>query len=66
MSMSGKHPGRSEGRGQGSPELVQDKVRFELYGTEILDKQVAASGSCGRVYLPLHWLGKRVKIIRVN
>ncbi len=42
------------------------KVKFELYGTEILDKQVASSGNCGRVYLPLHWLGKKVKIIRLD
>ncbi|MCB2225925.1 MAG: DUF2080 family transposase-associated protein [Desulfarculaceae bacterium] len=41
-------------------------VRFELYGEEIVEKQVAASGKSGRVYLPVEWLGKRVKIIRVN
>ncbi len=64
--MSGKQTASPRAKGPQGSESAQDKVRFELYGTEILDKQVAASGSCGRVYLPLHWLGKRVKIIRVN
>ncbi len=42
------------------------RVRFELYGLESVEKQVAASGKSGRVYLPMDWLGKRVKIIRVD
>ena len=64
--MSGSESSKATGTTRQGPEPEGDKVRFELYGTEILDKQVAPSGSCGRVYLPLHWLGKRVKIIRVN
>lgn len=52
---------------QGPASAEQDqRVRFELYGEEIVEKQVAASGKSGRVYLPMDWLGKRVKIIRVN
>ncbi|MCB2228261.1 MAG: DUF2080 family transposase-associated protein [Desulfarculaceae bacterium] len=41
-------------------------VKFEVYGVEIVEKQVAASGKSGRVYLPMEWLGKRVKIVRVD
>ncbi len=44
----------------------QRPVKFTLYGMEIVDKQVASSGKSGRVYLPLEWLGKRVKIVRVD
>jgi hypothetical protein len=43
-----------------------DKVRFEVFGAELMEKQVSASGKSGRVYLPAHWLGKKVKIIRVD
>ena len=42
-----------------------NSVRFELYGLEVVEKQVTASGKSGRVYLPVKWLGKRVKIIRL-
>jgi putative transposon-encoded protein len=42
------------------------EVKFNLYGEEVIHKKVTASGSCGRVYLPLAWVGKKVKIIRIN
>lgn len=40
--------------------------RFEVWGEEMLEKTVAKSGSSGRVYLPPDWIGKRVKVIRVD
>ena len=43
-----------------------DKVKFECYGFEIIEKEVRRSGSTGRVYLPPDWQGKSVKIIRIN
>lgn len=44
----------------------ESEVKFKLYGEEVIQKTVTASGSCGRVYLPLGWVGKKVKIIRVD
>ncbi len=41
-------------------------VKMELYGNELAHKKVSASGACGRVYLPLAWVGKKVKIIRLD
>jgi putative transposon-encoded protein len=46
--------------------LLSGEVQFSLYGEEVVQKTVTASGTCGRVYLPLGWVGKRVKIIRVD
>lgn len=43
-----------------------ENVKFKLYGEEVVNKIVSASGKCGRIYLPLGWVGKRVKIIRVD
>ena len=43
-----------------------DKVKFEVYGEEMLEKDVRISGNSGRVYLPPDWVGHRVKIIRVD
>ena len=42
------------------------KVRFEVYGEEMIEKEVKLSGNSGRVYLPPAWVGSKVKIIRVD
>jgi putative transposon-encoded protein len=45
---------------------VQNKVKFEVYGEEMIEKEVKQSGNSGRVYLPPEWVGKHVKIIRID
>lgn len=42
------------------------KVKFEVFGEEMLEKDVRSSGNSGRVYLPPDWVGHRVKIIRID
>ncbi|HXX35543.1 MAG TPA: DUF2080 family transposase-associated protein [Thermodesulfobacteriota bacterium] len=46
--------------------FVQNKSKFELYGEEMIEKIVKLSGNSGRVYLPPEWVGKHVKIIRID
>lgn len=41
-------------------------ARFEVQGHEMLEKVVKQSGNSGRVYLPPDWVGKRVKVIRIE
>lgn len=45
---------------------VPPMAKFEIYGEEMIEKQVSLSGKSGRVYLPQEWVGKSVKIIRVH
>ncbi len=45
---------------------IQNKVKFEVYGEEMIEKEVKQSGNSGRVYLPPEWVGKHVKIIRIE
>ncbi len=45
---------------------IQSKVKFEVYGEEMIEKEVKQSGNSGRVYLPPEWVGKNVKIIRIG
>lgn len=40
--------------------------KFEVYGREMIEKTVKAAGNSGRVYLPPDWVGKHVKIIRID
>ncbi len=44
----------------------QIKVKFEIYGEEMIEKKVKSSGNSGRVYLPPNWVGHQVKIIRID
>lgn len=42
------------------------KVKLEVHGAEMIEKRVRASGNSGRVYLPSNWVGRHVKIIRID
>ena len=48
------------------PEAMKSKVKFEIYGEEMIEKKVKLSGNSGRVYLPPNWVGHNVKIIRID
>jgi putative transposon-encoded protein len=52
--------------GQAPDEMAKGKVKFEVYGEEMLEKKVSLSGNSGRIYLPPDWVGHQVKIIRIN
>ena len=45
---------------------IQNKSKFEVFGEEMIEKVVKQSGNSGRVYLPPEWVGKHVKIIRID
>jgi putative transposon-encoded protein len=47
-------------------EIARVKVKFEVYGLEMIEKEVKQSSNSGRIYLPPDWIGKHVKIIRTN
>ena len=44
----------------------RSRVKFEIFGEEMIEKRVKASGNSGRVYLPPDWVGHKVKIIRID
>jgi len=48
-----------------SAQFAKNKVKFEIYGEEMIEKRVKLSGNSGRVYLPPNWVGHKVKIIRL-
>ncbi len=51
---------------QNIPENAKSKVKFEIFGEEMIEKTVKLSGNSGRVYLPPTWVGHTVKIIRID
>ena len=38
-------------------------TKIQLTGFEMLEKQANKSGNSGRVYVPIEWIGKKVKVI---
>jgi putative transposon-encoded protein len=48
------------------PDAAHKMVKFEVFGEEMLEKQVKLSGNSGRIYLPPDWVGHRVKVIRID
>ena len=42
------------------------ETSIQLKGFEMLEKQVNKSGNSGRVYVPIEWIGKKVKIILIE
>ena len=57
---------KSKSNRQADRNVVKSKVKFEIYGEEMIEKKVKSSGNSGRVYLPPNWVGHQVKIIRVD
>ena len=58
---------KTDNSGEREPVVgpTNNKVKFEIYGEEMIEKRVKLSGNSGRVYLPPNWVGHRVKIIRI-
>lgn len=50
------------------PERRSDspKTKFAVFGEEMIEKEVKSSGNSGRIYLPLEWVGKHIKVIRID
>ena len=63
---SKNHSQISDNDNKPSAEAPNSKVKFEIFGEEMLEKRVKASGNSGRVYLPPNWVGHKVKIIRTD
>jgi hypothetical protein len=39
---------------------------YRIQGYEVVEKTVTARGTSGGVYVPVSWVGKRVKIVRID
>jgi putative transposon-encoded protein len=59
-------PLEPEDKKTGLRTAPQARVKFEVYGEEMIEKEVKSSGNSGRIYLPPNWVGHTVKIIKVE
>ncbi|MCA1793837.1 MAG: DUF2080 family transposase-associated protein [Desulfotignum sp.] len=55
---------KDENQERFASDYRETKVKFEIYGREMIEKIVNSSGNSGRVYLPPDWIGTKVKVIK--
>jgi len=55
-----KTGGKSSDRGK------PRRTKISVFGEEMIEKEVRPRGTAGRVYLPRDWVGKHVKIVRID
>ena len=41
-------------------------MKIEIYGYEAIEKTAMKAASTARVYLPVGWTGKKIKIVRLE
>ena len=49
-----------------SMENMKPGMKIELEAYQVIEKVVKSGGNSGRVYVPVDWIGKRVKILLVE
>jgi putative transposon-encoded protein len=50
-----------------APEEIKDKpISIQMEGYEIVEKIAMPSGTTARVLVPRHWIGKKVRVVRVE
>jgi putative transposon-encoded protein len=55
---------KDESQEETESDYRETKVKFEIYGREMIEKVVNSSGNSGRVYLPPDWIGTKVKVVK--
>lgn len=45
---------------------MTDEMEIKINGYQIIEKIVKQSGNSGRVYVPIEWVGKKVKVVLVE
>jgi putative transposon-encoded protein len=49
-----------------SKREVKAPMDIRMVGYEVVEKVAMPSGTSARILVPRHWIGKRVKVIRVE
>ena len=49
-----------------STENIKPGMKIEVEAYQVIEKIVKSSGNSGRVYVPVDWIGKRVKILLIE
>jgi putative transposon-encoded protein len=45
---------------------MAQEMEIKINGFQIIEKVVKQSGNSGRVYVPIEWVGKKVKVVLIE
>ena len=46
--------------------VIEKPVSMQMEGYELVEKTAMPSGTTARVLVPRHWIGKRVRVVRLE
>jgi len=46
--------------------VIEKPVSIQMEGYELVEKTARPSGTTARVLVPRHWIGKRVRVVRLE
>ena len=49
-----------------SKHVIQKPVSMQMEGYEMIEKSAKPSGTTARILVPRHWIGKKVRVVRVE
>ena len=45
---------------------MKKPIQMKMDGYEIVEKKADKGGNSGRVYVPNHWIGKKVRVVLIE
>jgi len=45
---------------------MKQSIQMQMEGYEVVEKKAERGGNSSRVYVPKHWLGKKVRVVLIE
>lgn len=46
--------------------MKEKPMEIKMEGYEVVEKKAELGGNSARIYVPKHWIGKRVRVVRLD
>ncbi|MCK5458853.1 MAG: DUF2080 family transposase-associated protein [Thermoplasmatales archaeon] len=46
--------------------MKEKPMEIKMEGYEVVEKRAELGGNSARIYIPKHWIGKRVRVVRLD
>tara|TARA_Y100000310_G_C20650026_1_gene798853 strand:- start:1936 stop:2073 length:138 start_codon:yes stop_codon:yes gene_type:complete len=45
---------------------MKNPIQMKMEGYEVVEKKAERGGNSGRIYVPKHWIGKKVRVVLIE
>ena len=45
---------------------MKKTIQMRMEGYEVIEKKAERGGNSGRIYVPKHWIGKKVRVVLIE